>query len=434
MVETDGFEKRRSANDYLLTAYAVVLLLVVGPMTVNLLSNCVSLEKFVATHSQNPTIFADFLKFYSAGELAKKHPSRVYDFEAQKDTMREVLQTPNIDSARSPVVFSEYTPFFCTGIITITLLPVQQAFGAALVIWLIAAIWQLVRLLKLSSVTTREIVLFSILGLASHACYLNFVVGQMALLMVAIIAYFCDCFYHKRDIKAGVMLGLCMIKPQYGLVLAVIALAGMRWKIIASAAVTGVLMLLGSVAVLGFDTVANYAHVITSADTKIADYLNTQFISIRGLAGWFIHDPAVISLVGAITTVLSCVLVFVIARLASKAGLQSFSWAMALIICITLLLSTHTLIYDFLLVLVPWALTMPRACRSDSRLDKIWCYIFVLYPGLNWLIGFLLEFSRPYLANYYRALLTAMIVIAALRFRDSLRLERTSLAEIDPAD
>lgn len=410
-----------SVQKYAVITYAGLLFVVTGSLTLNLLSKCSSFEPFAQTHSKSCVTFADFLKFYAIGKLARENSERMYDFDAQKSSMSDVLQGERIDSPDAPITFSEYTPFFCLAMIPITFIPVQQAFFLSTVVYLSAAAFQLFSLLQLSQASRAQVMLFFAVSLSSFSYYLNIVVGQLALLIVAVAALFYRLFLHKHDILAGICIGISMIKPQYGIVLGMMALAYQRWKMVASAALTGVALLAGTIMTFGFQCLASYPGVIAEIDRTLPHSANAQMVSLRGWVAWAIRDSAIVSVIGGLMGAFSYVVIFIIARIAYKAGPQSFPWAFALIISVSLFLNAHALIYDFTLTLVAWALTVPSTLGSKNRLDQLWLFIFLLYPALDWTFGFAFGFERTIVAHYHRLVLLAMIYIATVRFQDSLR-------------
>jgi hypothetical protein len=83
--------------------------------------------------------------------------------------------------------------------------------------------------------------------------YLTFSFGQNGFLTAALLAGPLHCLALRRDLSAGVLLGILTIKPQLGILIPFALIAAGRWPAIASAAGTFACLVLASGVLLGWE-------------------------------------------------------------------------------------------------------------------------------------------------------------------------------------
>lgn len=121
-------------------------------------------------------------------------------------------------------------------------------FAAAYMTWFALGVAALAGSLVVAKVNQRAIVVL----LLTSPVFLALITGQIALFMTSLMVV--SVFWAKsRPILAGLAAGLLTIKPQLGIFLPLIFIAGGHWRAFLSAAVFSLTLWLGSVALLGVD-------------------------------------------------------------------------------------------------------------------------------------------------------------------------------------
>ena len=122
-------------------------------------------------------------------------------------------------------------------------------FPVAYMTWFALGVAALAGSLVVAGVNRRAIIAL----LLTCPIFLALITGQIALYMTSLMVL--AVFWAKsRPILAGLAAGLLTIKPQLGIFLPLVFIAGGHWRAFASAAVFSLTLWLGSVALLGVDT------------------------------------------------------------------------------------------------------------------------------------------------------------------------------------
>lgn len=138
-----------------------------------------------------------------------------------------------------------YPPLFLLAVSVLALLPYAWAWA----MWVVATV--AVYVYAIRHLFGHR--LGYVLALGFPPVLWNAYMGQNGCLTAALIAGVVLCL-DKRPWVAGLGLGLLLYKPQYGLVFPIILLAEGRWRVIAAAAVTGVVLIAASIAVYGVES------------------------------------------------------------------------------------------------------------------------------------------------------------------------------------
>jgi hypothetical protein len=190
----------------------------------------------VVGHMQTLRQGTDLLAFWSAAHFVLGgKPSAVYD-AAALTAHQSALGFPGSHPFLNP-------PPFLALVAPLGLL----AYPAALILWIVAGYAALAVAIRWLPRTAYWPVLAFPGGLLSAMA------GQNGLLTTALIAGSVG-LLPKRKLAAGVMMGLLVIKPQLALLAPFAFAAGREWRAFAAAAVTAVVGLGLSIAVLGWDT------------------------------------------------------------------------------------------------------------------------------------------------------------------------------------
>lgn len=181
----------------------------------------------------------DFLAFFGASELTLQgRPAAAYDLASLT-----VVQQAAVPGNTAILPWLHPPPFLLV-VAPLGLLD----YAAALAVWVGAT-------LALFLVMVRRLShhpLGPVLALGFSAVFANAMQGQIGFLTAA-LAGFGLLLLDRRPFVAGLILGLMVIKPHFGLLLPVMLLAGRRWTAIAGAAVSSVGLCLLSLAAFGPD-------------------------------------------------------------------------------------------------------------------------------------------------------------------------------------
>jgi alpha-1,2-mannosyltransferase len=188
----------------------------------------------------------DFASFYAAGSLVLEgHALAAFD-QALIYAREQALFGP-----AAPYYCWLYPPYFLLPVGALALLP----YVPALVLWqaasfagYLAAMRALIRAVAPSAPDR----LWMLLAAAYPPVLINFGHGQNGLLSAALLAGALAAL-PRRPVAAGMLFGLLVYKPQFGLLIPLALVAGGYWRTILAAAVTVDLLTLVTTAVFGID-------------------------------------------------------------------------------------------------------------------------------------------------------------------------------------
>ncbi len=187
---------------------------------------------------KNRPLGTDFSDVYAAGTLVREgSPAAAYN--------------PAQQYAREQVIFGRATPFYgwhypppfllvASALAWLPYLP-------ALILWQVAGLALYLAAMALLLRQTRD-PSWLLLALAFPAVFVNLAHGQNGFLTAALFAG-ALALLDKRPIVAGILFGLLVYKPQFGILLPLVLVATARWRSFAAAACTvAVLLLVASLA------------------------------------------------------------------------------------------------------------------------------------------------------------------------------------------
>ncbi len=183
-------------------------------------------------------IETDFTNVYAAGRLALEgHAAEAYDWDIHKRTQEAVL-----GHGFDGYFGWHYTPPYLFVAAALAKLP----YAAAFVGWVVASAVPY-------AFTVRRLAGTPVGWLVAAGCPLalhNVMIGQNGFLTATLIGA-AMLALPKRPWLAGVLVGLLIYKPQYGLLFPVALVAGRQWRAIAGAAMTALVLILAAWGVFG---------------------------------------------------------------------------------------------------------------------------------------------------------------------------------------
>jgi hypothetical protein len=219
----------------------------------------------------------DFIAFYAAGTLAREgRPQAAYDMAAI--TAAEKRALPQVTYA----LMYAYPPVFQMVLQPLAGLPYVWAYvvWAVLLLALHVVVWR---------VAFGDSPAFWA-ALGSSSVYLNVLHGQNGLLSAALLGIGLLSLRH-RQLLAGIAIGALCYKPQLGVSVGLLLLAGGQWRAVGGAALSVAVLCAASAAVLGLDVWRAFiehggsARVVLEGDGGPLDKIASVYALVRKLGG-----------------------------------------------------------------------------------------------------------------------------------------------------
>jgi alpha-1,2-mannosyltransferase len=245
-------------------------------------------------------IGADFIDPWSASWLTLHGaPSAVYDVARLWTVERTAVSDPAVGFAGF-----HYPPVYLLIIVPLALLP----YAWSLIVWTTATF--AAYLATMWKIDPERDSLW--LAIAFPGALVNLTNGQNGFLTLALLGG-ALLTLEQRPILAGVMFGLMSYKPQYGLLVPIFLIATGRWRSIAAASVTVVILAALSFAMFGaqtwqafFASIAFTRHVVLEQGGSGFEKLQSAFAAAR-LWGFSVAtayaSQAAVSLIAAIVAI-----------------------------------------------------------------------------------------------------------------------------------
>jgi len=344
-------------------------------------------------HAVKSLVFIDFSKFYVAGLIAwSPDRSKLYDFPTQMLWVQNTIGTLDHPPDSIP-----YTPMFCVLMRLFTWLPIEKALLLAFIsIFSVAFIAITTILMQKGHLKKSECIVFWILALTPVGATEIFQLGQSTFFWLGTMAIFYLCFLKKSDVFSGIALAFLALKPQYALLATAAPFGCQRWKVLVAAALTEVILIITATCVIGVDTMIYYPKFLNYAGGHVTSFIPNHnpslgMITLRGLLAPFLPEEFNFH-ISSVINFLTWIPLFLVWRRCAKVGTEAFSWAIVLTVACTIFFSAHSMLYDFILVSIGWAVTLKSGELSgqiapDDKLKYIWVAMFWLLPGFTWLIS-----------------------------------------------
>jgi hypothetical protein len=334
--------------------------------------------------------FDDFFALWSYAKVALTSGAAVlYDFPR--------LHAAQVSLGMAPATEKPfpYPPLFLFMVLPLGLLPYMAAYAVWIGATLSAYVCAVCR-----GIHPRWLMLQGALLAPTTAINLGF--GQSGFLLAALLIGGVR-LREARPVLAGILFGLLSYKPQFGLLVPVMLIAEGRWRCIASACVTLVVLAIGASAAFGPAIWGSWLHALSA----YAAWFDDRTIG-RGLRitvddnllafGW---PPAPASMVQMAAAVFAAAVVWVSFRHGSRAR------AVPTMIVAACLAAPHAFIYD--LPVLTGAVLLFVADRVKSGLPFVLPEVVILllvlvFPAVMWDFG--LPVSGGAIALFMALLLT----------------------------
>jgi hypothetical protein len=350
----------------------------------------------------------DFLAFYAAGRIVSEFgPSKLYDLEIQREIHRRI--EPLTD--RRPLWAYLNPPFVALLLSPLALLSYQSAYRLLLAINLtlfVAAI----------SIATRgyskEMRLACLLGgLATMPAYYAFYNGQLVCLLLLLFALLFRDLADGRDRRAGIWLGLLLIKPQLLIVPVLLLIWKRRFRTLLVAGAVDLLLGLVSFAMIGGAGTIDYSRIAVmsaTGDSSLAFFPQTM----HNWRGFFLRADigglaAPASAAASLLTILALLWIW-------RGEWNPNPGQLIALIFATLLISPHCHDHDFILVGLALAVLVQFVKESST----VWLSA-TTFALATWALPNLASWASPRFGSRFSVLHTTsalvLLVIATVAAR-----------------
>lgn len=337
----------------------------------------------------------DFVSYWAASVLGLGgNPAGAYDFALHRAVEQGAV------GLAGGLPFA-YPPFFLLLLAPFGLLPYPLA----------AAGWILATFAFYVAAARRLAPGFPWLALAFPPVLVNAITGQSGFLTAGLLVGGLA-LLPKRPLAAGLLLGCLVVKPQLGLVLPFVLLAGRQWRAIAGAAASSAGLILAGLIVYGWGAYAAWLGNAQLFASIVADglagwhkmasvYASLRLAGLGGEAAWTVH-----ALVAVAAALAACRVWRRDCPWGAKAGALAAATALA---------SPYLYVYDTLILVVPfvWLVSLGR---NRVLLVLLWCLPFL---------------SLAQIAGFDASMNLAPLVPAALLVLISLSTGRRGSAGLD---
>lgn len=291
----------------------------------------------------------DFVNFIAAARIHRAGGC-LYCPDAQHRATAAVLGLPHpvsgVRFVSPPIVAAGFEP--------LSRLEPRQALVVFLVISLLAmlAAGSLIARFLMPGVATPPRVVVVCVAVASMPASWGIALGQLdALLFLVVVAGLV--LASRLPVLGGALIGVLAIKPQLFLLIPVALLIGRQWRMLLGVAITGALLAVSTVWMLGPSHALDWPRFVASQYGDVTSHSVSAAVHIGRLMG----SDAVTNLVSGLLLAISVVVLWMV-----RALLRDGFAAVALALALTAVATVHLLPYDILLLALP----LVYAARVDA--------------------------------------------------------------------
>ncbi|MCP4617515.1 MAG: DUF2029 domain-containing protein [Bradyrhizobium sp.] len=282
-------------------------------------------------------IGTDFSNVYAAGSLTWQGRAA----EAYEPALQHAAEKAIFGGRDVPFYGWHYPPFFFAVAFLVAAVP----YGWGLALWLVASFAAYLAMLR--AIVARPETL--LIGAAFPAVFVNIGHGHNGFLTAALLGG-ALLLLDRRPWLAGVLIGLLVYKPQFGVLIPIALLAGARWNTIAAAGLTVGAVVAVSFATLGVDVWHAFFESMKFTQTIVLEQGGTGWEKIQSIFSASRNWGANVATAYAIQGTLALLLAASIAWLwYSDAAFELKAAALALA---SLLATPYVLDYDLVVLAV----------------------------------------------------------------------------------
>ncbi len=343
-------------------------------------------------------------------------PRRIYDRNAIDRYYKALLNSYGHDPSYHPEkpdlwgTHVPYPPIFAWAMQPLTRLPIALSVIVWTVLNLLLILCLCLRLARHCPGWDRVTIFLCLLG--SYPIVLTLVIGQLQILMAWALMECMLALRAGKDWQAGLWLGVLLLKPQYGLLLGPILIWKQRWRAVLGVAVTGLVLLAGSIATVGLPTLLTYPQSFAVMANFRGD---DPYVMINWRSLVLELKPDITDRSGVLLTLmLGCMTVACILwmwRGAWRPDSREFTQQFALTVLATLLVNYHSHPYGAALLAVPICLLLAERRISSLSISVAAAALFL--PTAVLTVGYEVSVSNR---EFYQHLLWASRMLKFMLF------------------
>ncbi|GAB5454510.1 MAG: hypothetical protein Hens2KO_07390 [Henriciella sp.] len=229
-------------------------------------------------------------------------------------------------------------------------------FPVAYLTWFALGVAALAGSLTVAKVDYRAIVVLML----TSPVFLALITGQIALFMTSLMLL--AVFWAKsRPILAGLAAGLLTLKPQLGIFLPLVFIAGGHWRAFASAAVISLTLWLGSAALLGIDVWVAFFERLGLVSDLVSEGVMpySKMLNVYAASNLALLPEVVASGITVLAALAAACAVFWTSRKTDDPR-----WRYAVLATVTLLVTPYSWYYELALVLPAVWFVLERGYRN----------------------------------------------------------------------
>ena len=350
----------------------------------------------------------DFPPFYASAQMVHEgQASRLYDWDAVNSFIHRVSDSPRPPLNHLPYEVLIFVPFTFLG------------FGAAHLLWTLLSVGMLagvVLLMRNFRPSGSSFSFIFLIVLAFYPVWYCLLWGQDSIVLLFLFALSLWFWKRGQDDVAGFVLALGLFRPQLVLPFVLVAFLGGKWKFVRGFIPGAVLVFALSAWVAGFHGMVDYARILVSQGTE-----NSASILGKRWTIWPSMMPTLRGFLWAClpsrtpgnfrNALLLCgtfgALLWAGKRMRSARNGAAFDLAFAIALATVLLVSFHSGLHDFSLMIIP--LLIAGGAVASVRVPDRTAYAIVT-------LGFLFFFTPFYLVllNTFSAGLLLLPATAAI--------------------
>ncbi len=342
----------------------------------------------------------DFSSFWSAGHMALQgRAPQAYDWNAMAAVQRQIFGTEKLSPWSYPPVFL----FIAAPLAMLSYLAAYFVWQGASLLAALGVYWKILP----QQVSRRDALLF---GLGFPAVLVCLGHGQTGFLTAALMAGGLLAL-RKNEILAGILFGLMIYKPQFGVLLPIVLAAGGYWRAFVAASVTVLIVLGLSGIVWGWPAWQAFLNSLPATRTIVFEQGDTGFEKFQSAFSWvrLWHGPVALAYAAQAGVALAVAAAVVwIWR-----GEGSFALKAAALLTGSLLVSPYTLDYDFVVFGMALAFLVAHGlARGFQPWDKTLIAIAWFIPAIARSVGKFAYLPVGFLA------LAAIFALIVVRMRE----------------
>ncbi len=323
---------------------------------------------------------------------AREH---IYEFATQLAAYNKTIsESLGVSTAVDHIPLGQSVPWFFVFLAPFSLLPILFSY----VTWSLAGIGlsglSLWKLLKQNGYTTLFSALFLLCVAGSYPYAWLIRDGQNSAFVLAAFGLMLYSWFRGSDTTAGIALALMSIKPQYALFMAIPAIALRRWKVLTSAAASGLVLIGVSILFFGIKTLIAYPALLHQTEKTDPAVFPTWMVSVRGPLSIVMDLDQALSISTILYALAFLALLAFWLKFVAGSSQAKIRIAIGITLLSCLLTSPHTHIYDLVVFAAIAAIIPMRSFFETTGMPAafvVWSRVMVLCPILSFCIYLLTE-------------------------------------------